>query len=132
VACSRSFWTDHPFDALNVFRCGFFGHVYGRQISEQSKQRKKKFALNKRLFASRCKSALYTPRKLSFARMESLLYAPFMPRPCKHSADSILRRVARDAEREAIQQAIASHGTRVAAAKALGITTQTLRQKLKK
>ena len=48
----------------------------------------------------------------------------------KKSKDSLLRKIARDAEREAIRLAIATHGNRVRAAQSLGITTQTLRQKM--
>lgn len=36
----------------------------------------------------------------------------------------------REQERAIIREAIARHGSRIAAAAALGITTQTLRQKL--
>lgn len=54
-----------------------------------------------------------------------------MPRKIKLSADSPLRRIARAAERDAIREAIAAHGSRVNAAAVLGISTQTLRQKLR-
>ena len=53
-----------------------------------------------------------------------------MPKKIKLSADSPLRRIERKAAQDAIREAIAAHGSRVNAAAALGISTQTLRQKL--
>ncbi len=55
-----------------------------------------------------------------------------MTRKCAPSKDSPLRRIALAAERHAIREAISAHGSRVNAARVLGITTQTLRQKLGK
>jgi DNA-binding NtrC family response regulator len=43
---------------------------------------------------------------------------------------SLLWRIARDAERDAIERAIAEYGSRVRAAASLGISTMTLRTKL--
>lgn len=43
---------------------------------------------------------------------------------------SILKSIAHEAEKAAIRTAIAKHGSRKAAADALGITRQTLRVKL--
>jgi len=43
---------------------------------------------------------------------------------------SLLKRIALTAEKKAITDAIAQYGSRVMAAASLGITTQTLRQKL--